>query len=165
MIEIRYSISEMDYRNMFFTAVFRKPGMIALLVLGILNLLYDFLLRSGIAGETSADSNIHLFAGIAIVVGLPLLLYFRAGRTYRSNPQLQENIRMIFTEEEISIQGQSFEGSFPWSDVRKVRKTKSWIMIYRNRNIVQFIPATAFRTAGDFHSFSELCRKSGFPFA
>lgn len=146
---------------MFFTAVFRKPVMILLMIIGGINLVFYGIIKSKVIGEVSHNEEFHLYIGLGLVVFFPLWLFWRAGKMYTKNPALQERINMKIDAEKISIEGQTFGGDFEWEHVVKVKQTKRWVIMNRGGNIVQFIPLSSFKSEHDLRTFWRFAGENG----
>ncbi len=63
---------------------------------------------------------------------------------YFKNPKITVYYKIVydFTEEKISIAGESFNSEMNWNSLYKIVELKEWIILYHNRQAANFIPKT-----------------------
>jgi len=49
-----------------------------------------------------------------------------------------------FTDEKVSINGESFNSEFDWKSVFKISELNDWILIYQSNQIANLLPKKAF---------------------
>lgn len=69
-----------------------------------------------------------------ILIFMPLVsTYFMARLNYNSNQRLREPMEYIFSDDKLTVQGESYSTQFTWEKLYKVTQTKNWIFIWQNR--------------------------------
>jgi hypothetical protein len=101
-----------------------------------------------------------LIFGFAIVALLPFLIYRSAKKNYSTHGRLQERIIYNFTEERITITGETFSSELSWEKTYKIEELRDWILIYQNNIIANIIPKANF--GGNLNEFKDWIRKKTF---
>ena len=70
--------------------------------------------------------------------------YFSVRFAFSSNKNIQESITYTFTDEKISIEGETFDEDFAWNSVYKVKENKDWFLIYQSAQIMNMVPKKFF---------------------
>lgn len=68
------------------------------------------------------------------------LVYYKAGKTYDSNAKLQRPIQYTFDEQQVKLKGENFETIYPWSEAKKLKKTKDFIALFVTNTAAVIIP-------------------------
>lgn len=53
---------------------------------------------------------------------------------------MSETIAYNFTDTHLGISGESFNSEMTWNKIYKVTQTKSWLLIWQNRQMANAIP-------------------------
>ncbi|HLK29887.1 MAG TPA: YcxB family protein [Puia sp.] len=101
-----------------------------------------------------------MYIAPAILIFLPLVSnYFMVRLNYKSNTRMGELMEYIFSDDYLSIKGESFSTQFTWEKIYKVTQTSNWIFIWQNRQNANPIAKknfteseiTELKTILDFH--------------
>ena len=82
-----------------------------------------------------------LFIFPVVVIGVT---YFNAKRTFAANSRIAETIEYGFTNEKFTVTGESFNANFAWGKLRKVTKSKKWILVWQSPQSANPIPLQSF---------------------
>lgn len=73
------------------------------------------------------------------ILTLPLTYYFiwnsikkSAKKAYETNDRFFKNVNYFFDNNHFKIKGENFENSYLWNEIKKIKETKNWILIYTN---------------------------------
>jgi hypothetical protein len=81
---------------------------------------------------------------LILFVFIIIRTYFSVKKVFYSNKQIQESIVYAFTNENIQIKGETFDGEFTWNTVYKVKENKDWLLIYQNAQVMNMVPKKYF---------------------
>ncbi|SDQ68745.1 YcxB-like protein [Chryseobacterium soldanellicola] len=81
---------------------------------------------------------------LILFVFIIIRTYFTVKKVFYSNKQIQESIVYTFTNENIQIKGETFDGEFTWNTVYKVKEKKDWFLIYQNAQVMNMVPKQYF---------------------
>ena len=100
-----------------------------------------------------------VFPAIFLVL-LPFFVFLQAKRNFKTNRRLSEQIEYSFTDDNLIITGESFNGTMTWDKIFKVTKTKRWILIWQSSNSANIIPLKDVWD-GDINYLKEILDKRG----
>lgn len=100
------------------------------LVLGIQNIR---------AGDTS-DATIKFLFALIFIVGMPVMLWFSAGRQASGVKMFQKPIYYEFLDEGLKISQDEMENMVKWDSLMKAVGTKSSIFLYQDKNRGLILP-------------------------
>lgn len=73
------------------------------------------------------------------VLTLPFIYYIiwssikkSSKKVYETNNRLFKNVNYFFNTIEFKITGENFSNSYKWNELKKVKETKNWLLIYTN---------------------------------
>ena len=107
------------------------------------------------------NSNGLIFPALFLVF-LPLSVYWSARKNYKNNKRIFEQIEYVFTEDNFTMTGDSFNATMTWDKVYKVTKTKRWILIWQTSSTANVIPLKDIWD-GDVHHLKEILDKKNVP--
>lgn len=152
---IKNTLSLQDYINANFALRYNKLSM--KIITGIILL---FLLISLLGKIFYPDiigwSNVFVFFAMATVI--PLMTWLGAKQNYKANKRVGETIEYHFSENDLSIKGESFNTQFTLDKIYQVTHTKNWILIWSTRQIANPISKKQL-WEGDIHELKELLDK------
>ncbi|RZK05283.1 MAG: YcxB family protein [Flavobacterium sp.] len=61
------------------------------------------------------------------------------GIQYASDQRLKETTQYEFSEKDIKLKGESFETTFDWNNLYKIKLLKGWLFLYQNKLVVNFV--------------------------
>ncbi|MCW9029581.1 MAG: YcxB family protein [Kangiella sp.] len=85
-----------------------------------------------------------------------VLIPWRVKKVYREYSAIQEPTSISFSDEGLEFSSENGKSLFPWSDIRKIKKNNSLILIYPNRINFHLIPSHFFNSKDEFDDFSTL---------
>ena len=91
---------------------------------------------------------------------LPFFVFLQAKRNFKTNRRLSEQIEYSFTDDNLIITGESFNGTMTWDKIFKVTKTKRWILIWQSSNSANIIPLKDIWD-GDINYLKEILDRRG----
>jgi YcxB-like protein len=99
-----------------------------------------------------------IILGIVFVFGLRAQVYFTAKSNYQSDRRISEQIDYLFTNEEMTVIGESFNTRLTWDKIYGVTGTKNWLLIWQNQQIANVVPKINF-TGDELKSFKEIVQR------
>jgi hypothetical protein len=117
--------------------------MIFLTIIGLIMLITAILYFLGVPIPFDNAPYFPLIFGFFIIL-LPYFLYRNSKKNFSSHARLHEEITYEFTEEKISITGETFKSEMDWTKLYKIEEMSNWILIYQNRIIANVIPKDSF---------------------
>jgi hypothetical protein len=139
-INVTTKLTFEDFRKVNFYFLYRKTGTKVALAIGtILLLIIGFSYATGTTLFTQFP--IIPFALALVMTVFPPYSVFRTARkNYDSNKMINERIEYEFDKEQISISGESFHSKLSWDKIYELSTTKSWFLVWQNRQIANVIP-------------------------
>jgi len=87
----------------------------------------------------SSSSYFVFFYGLALVLYVPVKVYFSSKNIFKSNQRIQEEMTYEFSEKEIKTTGTSFNSGFDWNKLYKIRRVKNILLLYQGKQVANFI--------------------------
>ncbi|WP_027380647.1 YcxB family protein [Chryseobacterium daeguense] len=81
---------------------------------------------------------------IIFLILIVIRSFFRLKKVFSSNKNIQENISYTFTNENIRLEGDTFDSEFTWDAVYRVKENNEWFLIYQSAQIMNMIPKKYF---------------------
>jgi hypothetical protein len=78
---------------------------------------------------------------------LPFSIYRQANKSLKGNKRLSESITYEFSQEHVSLTGESFSSTYTWDKIPKIIINKKWILIYQNKTTANIIMRNSFQEA------------------
>jgi len=138
-IKISTSLNIKDYRSLLFQLTYKKPLIIILTIIGFLSLITSILYFFGLFSSFSNPPYFPLFFGIFIAFFLPLSVYRQANRSFNGNKRLSESITYEFSQDHVSLTGESFTSTYTWNKIPKIVINQKWVLIYQNKTTANII--------------------------
>jgi len=92
----------------------------------VLNSLFD--------DSTSQNNDaIIIFASILVMIIIPLRIYLRIRKAYRSNPFADTEIHWTISESSVAFKQGSVTSEIGWDRISKISDNKEWIMLWYNK--------------------------------
>jgi hypothetical protein len=129
---IKSSLTKAQYINASLVLRYSRIGTRIILVFG--GLFLAFTIYSEIESPGFAGGIEFIFPFFILVVPA-IRAYYSASMNFKSNPRLTEPILYTFSDDHLTIKGESYMTQFTWDKVYKVTQTKNWIFIWQNRLI------------------------------
>lgn len=142
MIQFKVKITEQDYRRLNFILMYRRPATIFITLVGVLQAV---LLVLGLVFNIRLAESLPVSAIFMVVfLVLPVLsVSISSRRIYKSNKYLQEEISWTIDDTHIHLLAGSFKGDYEWNNIYRIKEFKHWILIYKDRMVVNIIPKSA----------------------
>ena len=137
-MKIVTQLTEGDIIRFNFYILYRKWIIRIITGLMILTLLFIFLFPEL---AKPGMPNALIFPFFFLVV-LPVMVYIGAKRTFKNNSRMHEQIEYVFDDQNLIINGESFNTTMTWDKIYRVTKTKRWILIWQSRNLANLVPLT-----------------------
>lgn len=113
---------------------------------------------AGIAAAKPDTQDAYLFMyivmGVIFWFYVPVVLWFRAKSTLKSNKVLAGQLHYEVSEEFIKVTQEKESGELPWDMVYKIVSTKNMVLIYSNRVNAYIIPMQ--QLDGKYAAFCEV---------
>lgn len=139
-IRITTKLTFSDFRKVNFFLLYRKKATRVSLILGLILLLVVFIHYVIGAPFWTQFPTIPLAIAFALTVFPPYSVLRNAKKSYESNKMGNEVITYEIDKTTISISGESFNSSVSWDKLYQVEVTKSWLLIWQTREVVNVIP-------------------------
>jgi len=147
MNKITTTLQIQDYRSLLFQLTYKKPLIIFITIIGLGSLITSILYFLGLFNSFSSPPYLQLFFGIFIVFFLPFSIYRQANKSLKGNKRLSESITYEFSQEHVSLTGESFSSTYTWDKIPKIIINKKWILIYQNKTTANIIMRNSFQEA------------------
>ncbi|WP_157097870.1 YcxB family protein [Niabella ginsenosidivorans] len=103
--------------------------------------------------------NVFLFPFIFLVV-LPVFVYVASKRDFKNNRRMHEQVEYVFDDQNLVINGESFNMTMTWDKIFRVTKTKRWILFWQTRNMASLVPLKDI-SAGDMLLLKKILNERG----
>jgi hypothetical protein len=166
MVQLKTKISLEDYRRINFLLIYKRPLMVFVTLMGIMNIISFLLYCFGVKAFVSTLEYplINLLIGAVLTFLVPISIYNNSKKIYNTNKYLQEESEWTIDKIRLSAKGPSYYSEFDWKKIYKIKKLNRWILIYQDKLIVNIIPLDSFSSESDFNSFRELAVKNNLAF-
>ena len=103
---------------------------------------------------------LYLFAGIVVIVYLPIERYIQAKKQVTLNPVFKETLHYTLDEDKMAVDVLDEHMEAEWNSITKVRSTKKSLILYTNRVTATIFPKESL--GEDYNRAVELI-KNGVP--
>ena len=140
---IKTKISFKEYRKLLFSLTYRKPIMKVILCVAFVMLVWilGYYLHFLPVPKPQIYQYITL---ILITVVQPFTIYLTIKRNYDSSNHLRERLEIELSQNEIKVQGESFDTKIKWMKIFKIDEEQNWFLIYQNNLSAIIIPKKEF---------------------
>ncbi len=138
---------------------YRRPMIIFLTISGLIMFIFSVLHFTDIDMQVDNPPYFQLAFGFIIIAIIPFSIYIESKKNFSSHGRLKEKIIYEFTDEKISITGETFHSDMDWTKVYKVLELNSWILIYQNRQIFNLLPKESF--GDNLQEFRNMVKSKG----
>ena len=154
MLVIKTKISFKEYAKLLFSLAYKKPVMIFLVSMAILNgvwiICHHFVLL-----DISEPKVYQYFGLLLISVVQPAGIFFMIWRNYATNIHLRETLELNFTKDQIKLKAEGFTLESLWSKMYKIIELQYWFVIYQNSLSAIIIPKKSFQQT-DMEEFKQI---------
>lgn len=151
-IKIIAKIDLPQYRKVHFQITYSSSWLIYLHIIAIAMLYFTWINGEG---EWLA------YAFVLVLMYLPIAVYRSASSNYKAIKMLHETLSYEFSDESLTVKGESFDSTNPWNYFQKVRVLRKWFLLYTNNQPAVYIPKTAFASREKMDKFIAMSNKIG----
>lgn len=144
VISVQTKIELAEYRRMIFYNTYTHPILIFLHFIGISFIAYYFISGSG---------DWFVWFTTIFLLYLPISIYRSAQSSYNSSKTVHEHLFYTFNPQGVAVAGETVNFSIQWRSLYKIRETKSWFLLYTNKQNAMLIPKSAFTSEVDVTRF------------
>lgn len=126
---IKSKLTKQDFVKLNFYLLYGKISMKLFTIMTVLL----FLITITISLFSKNDFSLTIVLFIAFLLFMPLMTYIGAVINFNPNNRASETIEYHFTNEYLSIKGESFNSQLSWEKINKVTQSKNWILIWQNK--------------------------------
>jgi hypothetical protein len=137
-ITLESQLTLRDYTILVINQTLKKPIIIFLFIIGIPMIVSTILYYLDLFPYYSSPPIFPLFMGIFILL-LPVITCFQARRHYRTNKRLSELMAYEISNDQIHVQGESFNSTYNWEKINRIEINKKWILIYHSNATANII--------------------------
>jgi len=135
-MSIKTKLTEKEYVKASLATATARPN--TRFILGIFGFIILVNIIMGISrGATTISS---LLPPIIIFSIFLAIFYFGIKKGYSKNKRISELIEYTFDNSNLLISGESFKTELSWNKIDRVSKSKSWLLIWQNRQSANAIP-------------------------
>jgi hypothetical protein len=116
-----------DYRNLILELTFKKPWILAIFIILLLNFVGLF------TNFKQYQTNIGYLIPFLILILIPIFLIIQIKSNYKNQKSLHEEIFYSLDNLSVKITGQSFNSEIKWDYYIKVKETKRFFLLYQNK--------------------------------
>jgi hypothetical protein len=140
VVSVQTKIELSEYRRMVFYNTYSHPLFIFLHFIGISFILFYLV---GGAGDWFV-----LFTTIFLLY-LPISIYRSSRSSYESSKTVHEHLFYTFSPQGVEVRGETVNFSIQWRSLFKIRETRSWFLLYTNKQSAMLIPKSSFTSEED----------------
>ncbi len=140
------------YRNFCFAYMYEHPLYRMLTLYAVIMIFFLFFDTP----DNSIIFSVQLISIIIILVVLPLRILRNSDRRYEGSKLLNGKRIYEFTDNIVSVRGESFKSEYHWENVTKMKELKNWIVIFFGKRSGFVIPKEVF--GDNFEEFKRLVR-------
>jgi YcxB-like protein len=100
-------------------------------------------------------------AGLLFLIGSRPLAMWKFGRAVRRSPSFGSDITFTFDPQQITNSGEGHHATFTWKKLYSATVSRDGILLYTNKNLFHWIPATAFPTPSDVATVRSYLHENG----
>lgn len=154
-ITVKTNLTQSDFIKVSFHMLYRKFFIRFFTGIWLLSFLISI---PTLLTSSFGDIGIQFLFLFILVFGIPVFTYISAKTNYKANKRISETITYEFNDESIMTIGESFNAQLTWDKIYSVTETKTWILIWQNKQVANVIPKRDF-AHDDLKSFKEIVRK------
>ena len=137
--------TSIEYAKVMLMGLYKKPGFILATIIGLYFLLTVILNHLNIINYYGDIPYFEFFCGLFLLLG-PILITLIGVRQFNSNPSFQHDIKYIFSDNGMAIEGDTFKGEFLWAHIIKRREIGKFLILYHSKKMGNFIDKTKLTT-------------------
>jgi hypothetical protein len=129
-VKVEVFLSAGEYKKIAFILSYHTPVML------FITLITGFMLVALISNSIPI-LDYRWFFGLMFFI-MPVLVYYQAGKNYKTNNFLKETIEYEFNVDNVIIKGETFASTMALKNLHKVKETRTLLLLY-NSNLTAFI--------------------------
>ncbi len=155
-IQINVKLTTKEVVQLNFEIRYRIPFVIFITLLGLIGAVksLDALFIHAIPNNDWTPVGLG-FSFITVVI-MPVSAYIISIRASKNDPFWSENLVYTITEDQIAVQGESFQSSVKLPDIKTIKESKRWFIIMYEGKQGYFIPKNRFANENDLARFRQL---------
>jgi hypothetical protein len=159
MVKLNVKFEYFEILKLNFILAYKYQGFGFVTIVGFVNLypVIDYL--TGNNFEYDSFPAIQLFIGLGIIIVIPLSIIFSTKNVLKNNKFISQRITYNFDPITIKLFGETFDMTFLWSDLYKIKFLKNWILLYTSKTSAYFIPINRFENDTSINEFKEYVAK------
>jgi len=126
-----------EYRNLIFGLSFKRPFILIMFSLILLNILNIFVNKSISLLDQSLI--LQIIIGLSVVIFVPLIVYYQTRQVYKSNKLFHEKIIYSIDNHSVKITGETFNSELKWVHFNKIKETKNFFMLYHDKVVANLL--------------------------
>jgi hypothetical protein len=130
-----------EYAKIMVIGLYKKPLFIITTVVGLYLLATIILDYFKVITYYSEMPYVELFEGLFLLL-VPILITLMAVRQFTSNPNFRNSIKYTFSDNKMTIEGQTFKGEFLWAHIIKQKEISKFLILYHSKRMGNFIDKT-----------------------
>ncbi len=140
LLQLKLSLTKEEVIAVNFKLYYTSPSGIIMTAMGIM------LIISYIATLLSNGSSpfIRLLIGFFLAILIPIMTYFRIGKSFEKDASLQREYTYSFYKDYYIIQSVSTEHKIFWSDLVKAKELKTAFLLFETKYIAHILPKRVF---------------------
>jgi len=142
---------------------FKKPtivlGLVCIEVLAIAGLV-GFVLRGKNTLYVLAAIGVALYFPLIILSSMFISTYFAAKSLFKSDLNLQSDIRCSFSDDVVSVEMATGESKLLWNTFPKATERSDFFLLYLRKSLAYVIPKRVFANEAEISTFRELLRRN-----
>lgn len=147
IVSVETKVKFPEYRRMVFYNTYTHPMVIFFHFIGISFITFYLVLGS---------ANWFTWFAAIFILYLPIAIHRGAKSGYASSKTVHETLSYTFSRQGVTAVGKTVNFSIQWQSLFKICETKSWILLYTNKQNVMLIPKSAFTSEQDVTRFREM---------
>jgi hypothetical protein len=136
-IQFKNQIEYKEYRNLIFGLSFKRPIILIMFGLILLNIINIFT-KSNIS-YIYQDFIFPMILCISVVLFIPLIVYYKTRQIYKSSELFHENINYSLDNNSVKMNGETFDSELKWTHFYKIKETKNFFMLYHGKTIATLL--------------------------
>ncbi|HEX5151727.1 MAG TPA: YcxB family protein [Parafilimonas sp.] len=130
-----------EYSRVMLTGLYKKTGFIIATIVGLIFLATSILNYFNVINYTTNTPGSDFLFGLLFLFS-PILMTLIAVGQFKSNPNLQHEIRYTFNDNKMIVEGETFKGEFLWTHIIKQKEIGKFLVLYHSKRMGNFVDKT-----------------------
>lgn len=142
-IIVECKISEKEYRAYLLQTIYRKPIVMLAVFLAALQFAIAslYFLHTGV--YFTKPPYFQLIFGFIVIFIFPVIIAWQGKKAYKAIKIFHERLKYQFSDNTITVKGDTFKNEFEWNKLLKVVEWKHWLLLYQDKYVAYPIPKEA----------------------